>query len=125
MSDSETARAPRGVFAGILVCSVGVLMAQVLLTRIFSFTIWYHLAYLTISTALLGFGAAGSILAAFPSLLERGGRQLMAASAAGAGVALIVALAILAPSPLDPDRLLEAPVPFFFKLLYQCCPAKS
>ena len=118
MSDSETARAPRGVFAGILVCSVGVLMAQVLLTRIFSFTIWYHLAYLTISTALLGFGAAGSILAAFPSLLERGGRQLMAASAAGAGVALIVALAILAPSPLDPDRLLEAPVPFFFKLLF-------
>ena len=38
MSD-EAERAPRGVFAGILICSVGVLMAQVLLTRIFSFTI--------------------------------------------------------------------------------------
>jgi hypothetical protein len=31
-------------------------MQEVLLTLIFSFTIWYHLAYLTISTALLGFG---------------------------------------------------------------------
>ena len=50
--------APSSVYAGILCCSVGVLMQEILLTRIFSFTIWYHLAYLTISTALLGFGAA-------------------------------------------------------------------
>ena len=51
-------------YAGIGVCSVGVLMMEILLTRIFSFTVWYHLAYVTISTALLGFGAAGSILSA-------------------------------------------------------------
>ena len=51
-------------YAGIGVCSVGVLMREILLTRIFSFTVWDHLAYVTISTALLGFGAAGSILSA-------------------------------------------------------------
>ena len=38
MSGAETERAPRAVTAGILVVSLAVLMAQVLLTRIFSFT---------------------------------------------------------------------------------------
>ncbi len=49
------------VFGGILLCSLGVLMQEILLTRIFSFTIWYHFAYLTISTALLGFGVASVV----------------------------------------------------------------
>ncbi|NIV75572.1 MAG: hypothetical protein GWN37_12230, partial [Gammaproteobacteria bacterium] len=69
---------PPSVYGGILICSIGVLMQEILLTRIFSFTIWYHLAYLTISTALLGFGAAGSILAAFPGLRERHPHRLAA-----------------------------------------------
>ena len=55
-------RIPGSVFLGIGLASLGVLMAEVLLTRIFSFSIWYHLAYLTLSTALLGFGAAGQLL---------------------------------------------------------------
>ena len=117
MSGAETERAPRAVTAGILVVSVAVLMAQVLLTRIFSFTIWYHLAYLTLSTALLGFGAAGAILAAFPSILERDVRSRLGACAGAAGIALLVAMAVLGPNPLEPDRLLETPVSFFFGLL--------
>ena len=117
MSGAETERAPRAVTAGILVVSVAVLMAQVLLTRIFSFTIWYHLAYLTLSTALLGFGAAGAILAAFPSILERDVRSRLGAFAGAAGISLLVAMAVLGPNPLEPDRLLEAPVIFFFGLL--------
>ncbi len=32
------------VYVGILLCSVGVLMQEILLTRIFSLTIWYHFA---------------------------------------------------------------------------------
>ena len=117
MSGAETERAPRAVTAGILVVSVAVLMAQVLLTRIFSFTIWYHLAYLTLSTALLGFGAAGAILAAFPSILERDVRSRLGLCAGAAGIALLVAMAVLGPNPLEPDRLLETPVSFFFGLL--------
>jgi hypothetical protein len=117
MSGAETERAPRAVTAGILVVSVAVLMAQVLLTRIFSFTIWYHLAYLTLSTALLGFGAAGAILAAFPSILERDVRSRLGVCAGAAGIALLVAMAVLGPNPLEPDRLLETPVSFFFGLL--------
>ncbi len=62
---------PSRTYAAILLCSVGVLMQEILLTRIFSFTIWYHLAYLAIGTALLGFGAAGSLVTAFPALASR------------------------------------------------------
>jgi hypothetical protein len=123
-------RLPRGsAYAGILLCSVAILMQEILLTRIFSLTIWYHFAYLTISTALLGFGAAGSLLVAKPSLLARDPGMLAARAAAGAGVSLLVALWLLGPRPIDPGALLHAPlatsigllgyyavvaVPFFF-----------
>ena len=99
----------RSTYAGILLCSAGVLMAEVLLTRIFSFTIWYHLAYLTISTALLGFGAAGSLLASRPELVERNPRRLAALGAAAAGASLLGALWILGRHPIDPSRLLSDP----------------
>ncbi|MFA6240748.1 MAG: hypothetical protein WC655_07460, partial [Candidatus Hydrogenedentales bacterium] len=112
----DTRWAPRSAYVGLFFCSFGVLMLEVLLTRIFSFTIWYHLAYLTISTALLGFGAAGSLLSAMPKLLEGDGRRLCALSAAGAGLMLVVAMAVLGPRPLDPQRMLDEPVTFFLGL---------
>jgi hypothetical protein len=111
----QQAPAPR-VYAGIFVCSLAILMVEILLTRIFSFTIWYHLAYLTISTALLGFGAAGSLLSAFPSLLERNAQQLAGRCAAGAALALLLALGILGRLPLDPQDMYTQPGIFFLAL---------
>jgi hypothetical protein len=105
------------MFAGILLCSVAVLMQEILLTRIFSFTIWYHLAYLTISTALLGFGAAGSLLAIRPSLFERRPGEFASLCSVGAGLALLVGIAILGPRPISPDELIAAPGRFFVGLL--------
>ena len=43
--------------------SCAVLMLEVALTRLFSFVTWYHLTYLVVSLALLGYGAAGTYLA--------------------------------------------------------------
>lgn len=114
-SDSETS-IPRQMYAGIFLSSVAVLMLQVLLTRIFSFTIWYHLAYLTISTALLGFGAAGSILAGAPRLWSSRVPRFCALCSAGAGVAIFAALLILAPWPLDPRGMTSTPGRFFIGL---------
>ena len=116
-STAHEGSAPPPVYIGILLASVGVLMQQILLTRIFSFTIWYHLAYLTISTALLGFGAAGSLLAVAPGLLADGGRRLCAWCAAGAGVSLLAAMAVLGPNPISPDALIATPGWFFLGLL--------
>jgi hypothetical protein len=104
-------------YAGILLASLGVLMSEILLTRIFSFTVWYHLAYLTISTALLGFGAAGTLLALRPALLERDPARVASRAAALAALALIGAAALLGPHPIDPERLIAEPIAFSAGLL--------
>jgi hypothetical protein len=105
------------MYLGIAICSVAVLMQEILLTRIFSFTIWYHLAYLTISTALLGFGAAGSVLAIFPRLYQGHPGRFASTCSAAAGVALLAGIAILGPHPISPDALIAAPGEFFIGLL--------
>lgn len=47
---------------GISVISASVVMFEVALTRIFSFSLWSHLAFLVVSTALFGFGLSGVFL---------------------------------------------------------------
>ena len=114
---AQTGRPAASLYVGIGLCSVGVLMQEILLTRIFSLTIWYHLAYLTISTALLGFAAAGSLLARRPEWLAHGAAPLAARSAAGAGITLLVAMWLLGPRPIDFSGLGSASVRLFLTLL--------
>lgn len=106
MRDDVDAKPASSLYVAIFLMAFGVLLFEITLTRIFSFTIWYHFAYLTISVALLGFGAAGSVLAGFPRLLERFGLHLLAAAAALAAVAAMAALWVIAVVPLDPMRIL-------------------
>jgi len=113
---SESQPAPLAAYVGIFVCTAGLLMLEILLTRILSFTIWYHLAYLAISTALLSFGAAGSILATFPGLLKRP-RRIAGWTATAAGISMLVGMMYLAPRPVDPATLFDEPTAFFFGLM--------
>jgi hypothetical protein len=57
--------------SGITLISTIVLLFQVTLTRLFSVAQFYHFVFLVISLALLGFGASGSLLAAWPALRNR------------------------------------------------------
>ncbi len=52
----------------IFLASMASLAFEVLLTRIFSITIWYHFAFMVISIAMLGFAASGTVLAIYPGL---------------------------------------------------------
>ncbi len=52
----------RSSLAGIFLLSLSLLMLEITLTRVFSVTMWYHFAFLSISLALLG-GAIGGIWA--------------------------------------------------------------
>ncbi|MBI4514769.1 MAG: hypothetical protein HY699_03010 [Deltaproteobacteria bacterium] len=121
-------RLPRRIFPTVFLLSVAVLMVQIALSRIFSFTIWYHFAYISVSLALLGFGASGSMLAAFPSLgSEPIGRTIGAYSALCA-VTTVVMLVVIGTVPLHPFEALSkgselakfvlyfltVSVPFFF-----------
>ena len=56
----------------ISLLSVSLIAYQLLLIQILSIIQWYHFAYMVISVALLGFGAAGTFLSLFKEeLLEK------------------------------------------------------
>lgn len=57
--------------AGVLCISAAALTLEITLSRIFSVTMWYHFAFLVISLALLGSGAAGVWIYVFPRLFPR------------------------------------------------------
>lgn len=55
------------LYAGVFLVSAGTLLFEITLTRLFSVTQWYHFAFISVSVALLGFGASGTWLALRPS----------------------------------------------------------
>jgi len=107
---------PKRMYASIAASAAAVLMLEIGLTRIFSYTIWYHFAYLTISVALLGFGASGAALAAWPRLRERQGFLSSVAIAAELGVALC--LLVVDHVALDPLAIASDPLQFARLMLY-------
>src|SRR4051794_2387707 len=50
----------RLIFAAVFLLSGATLMNELLLVRIFSVTMWYHFAFMTICLALLGMSIAGT-----------------------------------------------------------------
>ena len=54
----------RPIFFGIFLLAASVLLFEIALTRVFAIIMWHHFTYMVVSMALLGFGAAGSILTA-------------------------------------------------------------
>ncbi len=58
---SDTECGPRGMLA-VLLLSAAVIALELSLMRCFAVARWHHFAYLVISTALLGFGASGTLL---------------------------------------------------------------
>ncbi len=58
-------------FIGIFLISLATLLLELSLTRVMSVALWYHFGFLVISTALLGFGTAGVVLAIWKNLREK------------------------------------------------------
>ena len=53
---------PPTVAPGLALLSMAVLVLEIAWTRILSVTLWYHFAYMVLSTALFGIGFAGVVL---------------------------------------------------------------
>ena len=85
----------RRVYPAIGLLSAATIAFQLSLMQILAITQWHHFAYMVISVALLGFGAAGTVLALCRNVLaareERGVPLLMLL--AGAAMAAAVGLA--------------------------------
>ncbi|HQE84532.1 MAG TPA: hypothetical protein PLM14_16145 [Candidatus Hydrogenedentes bacterium] len=97
------------VCLGVFCVSCAGLLMEVCLTRIFSYTIWYHFAFLVISMALLGFGASGSLLtlcrryAGTDAVSARWLPWTLTAACAG----LILAVLVISGIPFNPFSILE------------------
>jgi hypothetical protein len=98
---------PAGIVAAVLLLSLAVLLLQIVLNRIFSFTIWYHFAYISVSLALLGFGAGGAVLAAFPGVAGSSVRRSVAVWALLAAVSCLLMLVVIGTVRLDPFDVLR------------------
>jgi predicted membrane-bound spermidine synthase len=94
---NERGRLP-GVFPfGVALASFATIALELLLTRIYSVTMYYHFAFMVISLALLGLAAGGVALYLFPKFFARRspafwGALSMLGFAAGVLLALTVAL---------------------------------
>jgi hypothetical protein len=92
----------RYVSWGVLLVSLAILMLELILTRIFSVTMYYHFAFLAISLALFGSGASGIAIYIFPQYftLDKIGQRLTLA-AISCAVSVIIALTVLLQINLD------------------------
>lgn len=104
---------------GLLVWAAATLLLELTLTRVLSVAQWYHFGFLVISTALLGFGAAGSTLAVWHRLRNEspldGALAILAALFSVATLGCFVAMQHV---PLDPFNVLADWRQWFYSPLY-------
>ena len=63
---TPTLTANRRTYAGLFVVTLAMLMYEILLTRIFSVTMWYHFSFVAISVAMFGMTAGAILVYLFP-----------------------------------------------------------
>jgi MFS family permease len=59
------------IYVGIFFLSAAGLALEITLTRVFALAQWYHFAFMSVSLALLGFGASGSALSLLRARVRR------------------------------------------------------
>lgn len=92
---------PLKLYAGVFLISLASLALEVLQMRIFAFSLWHHLAFLVVSIAILGFGAAGAFLSVVGPLRDAHlGRSVAIAGLLFAGSAFL-GPRLLADQPID------------------------
>jgi hypothetical protein len=106
------------IYPGVFLTSAAILMLQVALTRLFSFTLWYHFAYVVISLALLGYGASGALLSVFPGILRGNLPRTLCLCALAAAIVIPLSLLVYAHTPFYPLQLLEQPVQWWYLAAY-------
>jgi len=107
----------RNLYLGIFLTSAAVLLLQISLTRIFSYTIWYHFTYVTISLAMLGFGASGAVLASSEKL-ARLDIKLAHKSVLVGAISVPFMLAVISKVPFYPFQLFKEPAQIGYLVVY-------
>jgi hypothetical protein len=90
----------------LFLTSASVLAYEILLMRLLSIGLWYHFAYMVISLALLGFGAAGSLLFLTFEKMKRNTDQWLVVFTGVTAVAFPLAFSLSQKVGLDPLQLI-------------------
>jgi hypothetical protein len=101
---------PRPPLVAVAVLSAAALAYEVLLTRLFSIVLWHHFAYMMISVALLGYGAAGTFVALARGALLARYAGVFVGGAAGFGVLAVAGFVLAQRIGFDPLELLWDPL---------------
>jgi hypothetical protein len=70
VSSNEGESEPVWLYLSVFWISASTLAFEIVLSRLFAVTQFYHFAFMTVSLALLGIGASGTALSVFPSLRQ-------------------------------------------------------
>lgn len=93
---------------GLFLLSAASLAFEVNLTRIFSVAQFYHFAFMTVSLALLGFGASGTVLSLAP-VLARPSRQVLSPLSWAFALTAVASYVLTLQVPFDSFRVLLHP----------------
>jgi len=85
----------------VFLISLAALGLQVLQIRIFAFALWHHLAFLVISIAILGFGAAGAFTASIARLRPKDPSNAIGWAGIAFAITALIGARVLAIEPVD------------------------
>src|SRR2546423_14366393 len=106
-------------YLGIFLLSLATLLLELSLTRVLSVALWYHFGFLIISTALLGFGTSGVVLALWRRLRELASLDhALALLALLFGVLSVLCFWLMQRIPFDPFSLFSDKRQLAFMPLY-------
>lgn len=90
------------LYIGVFLIAAVTLALEIALTRVLSVSLWYQFGFMIISTALLGFGAAGAYLAVRAGAFSGDLYFKLARNALLYSLSILIAFAIMVRIPLDP-----------------------
>jgi len=109
----DSPRPGASVFSGLLLLAAATLLLEISLTRILSVTLWYHFAFMVISTALFGLGFAGVVLS-LRKQAQSVGARMVARWALSTPLAFVAGYGLFMLVPFEPFSLGSRPVQWLF-----------
>lgn len=106
------------IYIGVFLISSSTLMLEISFIRLFSIAKWYHFAFMVVSIALFGFGASGSFLSVFRSLLKKDTLKLLSLFSALFSLSIIASLVITNYVPFDPFRIVWDRFQILYLMIY-------
>jgi hypothetical protein len=94
----------RSELAAVFLAALATLLFEIVVTKIFEYSVWANYAYLVISTAMFGLGFSGVVLTRWPRLLNIPDVRFTTTCAIGTAATIVTAFLVLNSVPVQlPD----------------------